>query len=72
MRKTVLTILSASLIVVPAVQMAGAAERIRPNLIVVSAGFDFVAGDPVGDLGVAVAEMLDHHEEHDPLKRPAS
>jgi acetoin utilization deacetylase AcuC-like enzyme len=35
--------------------VAGAAERIRPNLFVVSAGFDFVAGDPVGDLGVAVA-----------------
>ncbi|MFN2460321.1 MAG: histone deacetylase [Candidatus Velthaea sp.] len=29
------------------------AERVRPGLIVVSAGFDFVAGDPVGDLGVA-------------------
>jgi acetoin utilization deacetylase AcuC-like enzyme len=29
------------------------AERLRPGLLVVSAGFDFVAGDPVGDLGVA-------------------
>ena len=28
------------------------AERIRPALIVVSAGYDVVAGDPVGDLGV--------------------
>ncbi len=28
------------------------AERIRPRLIVVSAGYDVVAGDPVGDLGV--------------------
>ena len=28
--------------------------RIRPNIIVVSAGYDFVAGDPVGDLGVDV------------------
>jgi acetoin utilization deacetylase AcuC-like enzyme len=28
------------------------ADRIRPNLIVVSAGYDVVAGDPVGDLGV--------------------
>jgi acetoin utilization deacetylase AcuC-like enzyme len=29
------------------------AQRIRPGLLVVSAGYDFVAGDPVGDLGVA-------------------
>jgi acetoin utilization deacetylase AcuC-like enzyme len=29
------------------------AARLRPGLLVVSAGFDFVAGDPVGDLGVA-------------------
>jgi acetoin utilization deacetylase AcuC-like enzyme len=29
--------------------------RIRPNVIIVSAGYDFVAGDPVGDLGVDVA-----------------
>lgn len=29
--------------------------RIRPNLIVVSAGYDFVAGDPVGDLGIDVS-----------------
>jgi acetoin utilization deacetylase AcuC-like enzyme len=28
------------------------ADRIRPSLIVVSAGYDVVAGDPVGDLGV--------------------
>jgi acetoin utilization deacetylase AcuC-like enzyme len=28
------------------------AERIRPDLIVASAGYDVVAGDPVGDLGV--------------------
>jgi acetoin utilization deacetylase AcuC-like enzyme len=28
------------------------AELIRPDLIVVSAGYDFAAGDPVGDLGV--------------------
>jgi acetoin utilization deacetylase AcuC-like enzyme len=27
--------------------------RVRPGLLVVSAGYDFVAGDPVGDLGVA-------------------
>jgi acetoin utilization deacetylase AcuC-like enzyme len=31
------------------------AESVRPGLVVVSAGFDFVAGDPVGDLGVAPA-----------------
>lgn len=35
--------------------VAGAAARVRPDLILVSAGFDFVAGDPVGDLGVDVA-----------------
>ncbi len=29
------------------------AQRVRPGLLVVSAGYDFVAGDPVGDLGVA-------------------
>ncbi len=28
------------------------AARVRPDAIVVSAGFDYVAGDPVGDLGV--------------------
>lgn len=31
-----------------------AAERTRPDLLIVSAGFDYVAGDPVGDLGVGV------------------
>jgi acetoin utilization deacetylase AcuC-like enzyme len=31
-----------------------AAERTRPDLLIVSAGFDYVAGDPVGDLGVEV------------------
>ncbi len=29
------------------------AKTVRPGLIVVSAGYDFVIGDPVGDLGVA-------------------
>ena len=29
------------------------ARTLRPALLVVSAGYDFVAGDPVGDLGVA-------------------
>ena len=31
-----------------------AAERTRPGLLIVSAGFDYVSGDPVGDLGVEV------------------
>lgn len=30
------------------------AAHVRPNLLVVSAGFDYVAGDAVGDLGVGV------------------
>lgn len=30
------------------------AAEVRPTLLVVSAGFDYVAGDPVGDLGVGV------------------
>jgi acetoin utilization deacetylase AcuC-like enzyme len=29
------------------------AKRLRPGLLVVSAGYDFVAGDPVGDLSVS-------------------
>jgi len=29
------------------------AKRVRPELLVVSAGYDFIVGDPVGDLGVA-------------------
>ncbi len=29
------------------------AKRVRPGLIVVSAGYDYIVGDPVGDLGVA-------------------
>jgi len=32
-----------------------AAAYVRPDLIVASAGFDYVAGDPVGDLGVDVS-----------------
>ena len=31
------------------------AARLRPRLLVVSAGYDFVSGDPVGDLGVAAS-----------------
>jgi len=36
------------------------AQRLRPGLLIVSAGYDFVAGDPVGDLGIdaAVAREL--------------
>lgn len=30
-------------------------ERVRPDIIIVSAGFDYVSGDPVGDLGVDVS-----------------
>jgi acetoin utilization deacetylase AcuC-like enzyme len=30
------------------------ARAVRPNLLIVSAGFDYVAGDSVGDLGVGV------------------
>lgn len=28
------------------------ARRVRPGLLIVSAGYDFAAGDPVGDLGI--------------------
>lgn len=40
--------------------LAAACASLRPAAIVVSAGFDYVAGDPVGDLGVDVgaAAML--------------
>jgi acetoin utilization deacetylase AcuC-like enzyme len=31
------------------------AERLRPGIIIASAGYDFVAGDPIGDLGIAPA-----------------
>jgi acetoin utilization deacetylase AcuC-like enzyme len=30
-------------------------ERLRPDMLIVSAGFDYAAGDPVGDLGVDVS-----------------
>jgi acetoin utilization deacetylase AcuC-like enzyme len=29
----------------------------RPNLLVVSAGYDFAAGDPIGDLGIAASAL---------------
>jgi acetoin utilization deacetylase AcuC-like enzyme len=34
------------------------AAAVRPNMIVVSAGFDYVAGDEVGDLGVGVEAAI--------------
>jgi acetoin utilization deacetylase AcuC-like enzyme len=34
--------------------LPAAARAVAPDLLVVSAGFDYVAGDPVGDLGVGV------------------
>jgi acetoin utilization deacetylase AcuC-like enzyme len=33
------------------------ARTVRPGLLVVSAGYDLVAGDPIGDLGVAASAM---------------
>lgn len=33
------------------------ARTVRPGLLVVSAGYDCVAGDPIGDLGVAISAM---------------
>jgi len=35
------------------------AATIRPTLIIVSAGFDYVSGDPIGDLGVDVRAAAD-------------
>jgi acetoin utilization deacetylase AcuC-like enzyme len=32
-------------------------RTVRPGLLVVSPGYDFVAGDPIGDLGVAASAM---------------
>jgi acetoin utilization deacetylase AcuC-like enzyme len=33
------------------------ARHVRPGLLIISAGYDFVAGDPIGDLGVAATAM---------------
>jgi acetoin utilization deacetylase AcuC-like enzyme len=33
------------------------AQRVRPGLLVVSAGYDAIVGDPIGDLGVAASAM---------------
>lgn len=30
------------------------ADRVKPDVLIMSAGFDYVAGDPIGDLGVDV------------------
>ncbi|MEO6990483.1 MAG: histone deacetylase [Candidatus Baltobacteraceae bacterium] len=32
--------------------IADVAERVRPRMLMVSAGYDYAAGDPVGDLGI--------------------
>jgi acetoin utilization deacetylase AcuC-like enzyme len=34
--------------------LVATAARVRPDLLIVSAGFDYVTGDPAGDLGVGV------------------
>jgi acetoin utilization deacetylase AcuC-like enzyme len=34
--------------------LARTVRRVKPQMLIVSAGFDYVAGDPVGDLGVEV------------------
>ena len=35
------------------------AKRVQPTMIIASAGFDYVTGDPVGDLGVDVSAASD-------------
>lgn len=37
--------------------VARAAQQVQPEMILASAGFDYVAGDPVGDLGVDVSAI---------------
>ena len=39
------------------------ADRIRPELVLISAGFDAHAEDPVGDLGLEVEDFETHHPE---------
>ena len=39
--------------------LPAAMERVKPSLLIVSAGFDYVAGDPVGDLGVTASAATD-------------
>lgn len=39
--------------------LPAAMERVKPSLLIVSAGFDYVAGDPVGDLGVDAGAASD-------------
>jgi acetoin utilization deacetylase AcuC-like enzyme len=35
--------------------LARASEYVQPDIIIASAGFDYVAGDPVGDLGIDIS-----------------
>src|SRR5439155_15537698 len=39
--------------------LADLADRIRPNLVLISAGFDAHAEDPVGDLGLEVEDFAE-------------
>lgn len=34
-------------------------QSVRPDMLIVSAGFDYVSGDPVGDLGVSIVAARD-------------
>ena len=48
---------------------AVAAGRSEPDMLIVSAGFDYVAGDPVGDLGVGVEAAGGARCRHRPVGR---